>query len=159
MEIHRPTPPASVIKMLSKRGGKDVAKGLGTLLGWAESQTDHSLSRRSLQLVHETLPVLKAATPDVDPELVGEVVAALADLWAAGRKLDKDLKAISKFRLPRDRARLRRLLIEIEAHQLDEPEYWISVIRKRLPKLYEALDRKRRKSRVRRRRPGRVAKV
>lgn len=156
METQTGTPPESVIKILSKPAGKDIAKGVGMLLGWADSQIDHALGRRTLQLVHQTLPVLRAALPDVAPELIGEIVAALADLWAAGRKLDEDLKTISKFRFPRDRERLRHLLREIEANHLDMPTYWIGVIRRKLPKLFEALDRQqrgaRRRIRTRRRR-------
>jgi len=148
METSLGGPPESVVRALSKPNGKNVAKAVGQLLTWADSQTDHALTRRSVHLMRRAIRVVKEALPDTDPELIGGFFADLLDLWETGQTLDKELQKLTRLRFPQDRERLRSSLLWIEAIQLDMASYWIGEVKKDLPKLLKALDRLERRSRL-----------
>ncbi|MFY9560674.1 MAG: hypothetical protein WAQ52_10610 [Terriglobales bacterium] len=147
MEASLGGPPESVVKALSKPNCRNVAKAVGQLLNWADSQTDQALIQRSLHLMRGAIRVVKKALPDTDPELIGGFFADLLDLWETGQKLDKELHNLTKLRFPQDRERLRGILIWISAIQIDMASYWIGEVKKDLPKLLQALDRLESKSR------------
>ena len=133
-------PPESIIKALSKGDRREQAKALGALFTWARSEGDKNLAQRSHRLLRSTMHTLKEALPNTDSKLIGGVCADLLDLWETGQKLDKLLKELPKFKLPRDRERMRSALIWIEAIQLDMASYWIGEVKKDLPKLLNALN-------------------
>lgn len=147
METSLGGPPKSVVKALSKPNGRNVAKAVGHLLNWADSQTDRALIQRSLHLMRRAIRVVRKALPDTDPELIGGFFANLLDLWETGQELDKELHNLAKLRFPRERERLRHVLLWIEAIQLDMGSYWIGEVKKDLPKLLTALDKLERKTR------------
>jgi hypothetical protein len=159
MKTNPVTPPEWVVKALSKPNDRNSAKAVGALLSWANSQSDHRLLQRSSKLLRFSISLLKAALPDTDPELIGGVFADLLDLWETGQKLDQELRKLTKLRFPQDRERLRDILVWIEAIQLDMASFWISEVKKDLPKLFRALDKLERESRLRRsgRTPARLA--
>jgi hypothetical protein len=128
--------------------GKTAAKELGWVAAFADSQSDKAskaLSLRSLHLLRKAIRIVNEALPDTDPTLIGGYFANLLDLWETGQELDKKLKEICTFRLPRDRERLRSALLWIEAIQLDLASYWIGEVKKDTPKLLKALDKLKRK--------------
>ena len=138
--------PESILRALLNPKGKELAKAAGQLLSWEVPQTDHALLQRSLQLLRRSINVVKKALPDTDSELIGGVFANLLDLWETGQKLDKELQKLTKLRMPRDRERLRGILLWIEAIQLDMGLFWIREVKKEMPQLHKALDRLERRS-------------
>lgn len=144
MESTTSIPPEFIIKMIRKRGGRDIGKGLGMLINWAEAHQDRTLIHRSIRFTGDVVSALKKAMPEVDPELIGSMVAALTDLWETGQTLDKELKKLAKLRLPQDRERLRDTLVWLDAIQVDMASYWIREVRRDLPRLLDALNRQER---------------
>src|SRR5690348_17690211 len=106
METSAIAPPESVVNKLSKRRGRDVARGAGMLINWAEAHRDRALAQRSIRLTSDIIANLKKAMPNLNSELIGTVVAALTDLWETGQKLDKEMKKLAKLRLPQGREQL-----------------------------------------------------
>jgi hypothetical protein len=92
--------------------------------------------------MNKIIPILRSALPATEPEVIGGICADLFDLWETGQKLDKELKKLTTLRFPRDQQRLRDTLVWIDAIQLDMASYWIGEVRKDLPKLFKALDRR-----------------
>jgi hypothetical protein len=142
-------PPESIVNMLSKRRGRDVAKGVGMLINWAEVDRDRALVQRSVRFTSDIISALKKAMPNLNPELIGNAVAALTDLWETGQTFDKEMKKLTKLRLPQDRQQLRDTLIWINAIQVDMASYWIQEVRRNMPKLLKALDQQERSGRRR----------
>jgi hypothetical protein len=105
-----------------------------------EARTN-KLIQRSLHLMDKAIRMVKEALPDTDPELIGGFLANLLDLWETGQKLDKELHNLTKLRFPQDRERLRHILIWISAIQIDMASFWISEVKKDIPKLLRALDK------------------
>jgi hypothetical protein len=120
----------------------------------AERKKRRALIRRSIGLMRQAIRVVKEALPETDPELIGGLFANLLDLWETGQTLDEKVKEICKMRLPRDRGRLRDVLIWIEAIQLDMASFWIDEVKKDVPKLLRALDRLERNHRPRKQKRG-----
>src|SRR5579863_721568 len=119
MILEMAEPPASIIKALSSRKGRNVAKASAQLLRWAESGQDDALLQRSSRLLRENSRIFKEALPGTDPEIIGGFFASILDLWETGQTLDKQLKKIPKLQFPRDRECLYDILIWISAIQLD----------------------------------------
>src|SRR5208337_158355 len=137
-------------KMASKRGlSQASADAAGDLLRRALSDHDKSLQRRSARITHNMLVALNKAFPDVDRQLIGDIVADLDSLWDTGQKLDKELKKLFQMRFPQHRNHLGDFLAFIEATQMDMVEFWIGNLRKRIPKLRKALDQQERNERRR----------
>ena len=107
----------------------------------SEAATDDVLLKRSLERMRTAIRVVKKALPGADPEAIGGFFANLFDLWETGQKLDEKLQMFTEFSFPRDRDRLRDVLIWIDAIQIDMATYWIREVRKDLPKLLRALDK------------------
>jgi hypothetical protein len=106
------------------------------------------LIERSLVLMRKAICVVQEALPDTDPELIGGFFANLLDLWETGQKLDKELHRLAKLQFPQDREHLHDILIWIDAIQIDMGSFWISQVKKDIPKLLRALDKADRKSRL-----------
>lgn len=105
------------------------------------------LQRRSAQITHKMIISLKRAFPDMDPRLIGSIVADLGSLWDTGQKLDLELNKLFQMRLPEDREDLREFLAFVEATQMDMVEFWIRNLRQKIPRLHEDLDRQERNER------------
>jgi hypothetical protein len=152
-----------VIEKISKLKGPNKAERGGLmLLANAFANQDTQLQRRSARITHNMLVALNKAFPDVDGQLIGDIVADLDSLWDTGQKLDKELKKLFQMRFPEHRNHLGDFLAFIEAVQVDMVEFWIGNLRKRIPKLRKALDQQERKERRRARtklpkQPRRVA--
>ncbi len=159
METKFEGPPKSVVKAISSlSGGQMAAKAAGALLKWSNSKGDHTLTKVGLDFMGKATNALKRALPDTDPELIGGFLANLFDLWETGKTLDSELQKLIKLHLPQDRERLHDILIWIDAIQIDMASYWISEVKKELPKLLKALDSlegKSRRSKQKRARAGR----
>jgi hypothetical protein len=138
--------PKSVLRALSTPSEQGVARAAGALLKWANSERDEVLSRRSQSLLRGAIRTTKTALPDTDPELIGGIFADILDLWETGQKLDKELRKLTKLRMPRDQEQMRAILLWIEAIQLDLALYWIKEVKKDIPKLLRALDSLERKT-------------
>lgn len=115
----------------------------------ALKEQDISLQRRSARITHNMLVALNKAFPDVDRQLIGDIVADLDSLWDTGQKLDKELKKLFQMRFPQHRNHLGDFLAFIEATQIDMVEFWIGNLRKRIPKLRKALGQQERNERGR----------
>jgi len=140
MQTSSVMPPESVLRALSKPKGREVAKATGQLLSWAASQTDHALIERSVNLMRRATNVVKKGLPETDAQLIGGFFANLLDLWETGQDLDKELRKLTKLKMPRDREQLEDILTWIGAIQIDMASYWIRELKKDLPKLSKALD-------------------
>lgn len=141
MRTNSNCPPELAVKTLSKVRSKGIAKIETQNLRHADFEADPVLVQQSLQLMRAAIRATKKALPGTDPELIGGFFADLLDLWETGQKLDKQLQKLEGLRFPRDRERLRDILIWISAIQIDMAAYWIGEINKDLPKLLQALDR------------------
>lgn len=142
--------PEKIFEQLSKLKGPQIALNeVGKLFAASGIRQDDALIRRSLQLMHKTIRVLKQALPNVEPELIGGFAANLLDLWETGQKLDKTLKDLTRSRPSQDRDGLRDALIWIDAIQADMGSYWINEVKKALPALLRSLDRQARNERRR----------
>lgn len=106
-----------------------------------EFRRDEERRQRSMRLVGGLMRSLKRAFPEVNPQLIGDIVADLDDLWDYGQELDRDLWALCKIRLPRDRDALQSLLTGIEVQQFDYARDCIERLHKNLPKLDKYLYR------------------
>jgi len=134
-----------VVEKISKLKGPNKAeRGAMIWLASASANQDTHLQRRSARITRNMLVALSKAFPDVDRQLIGDIVADLDSLWDTGQKLDKELKKLFQMRFPQHREHLREFLAFIEAVQIDMVEFWIGNLRKRIPKLQKALDRQER---------------
>lgn len=70
------------------------------LLANAFAGQDTQLQRRSARITHNMLVALNKAFPEVDRQLIGDIVADLDSLWDTGQKLDKELKKLFQMRFP-----------------------------------------------------------
>jgi 5'-deoxynucleotidase YfbR-like HD superfamily hydrolase len=153
-----------VVEKISKLKGPNKAERGGLmLLANAFASQDTQLQRRSAHITHNMLVALNKAFPEVDRQLIGDIVADLDSLWDTGQKLDKELKKLFQMRFPQHRSHLADFLAFIEATQIDMVEFWIGNLRKRVPKLRKDLDRQERNERRRARtkppkQPRKVAK-
>jgi len=95
-----------------------------------------------MRLVSGLMRSLKRAFPEVNPQLIGDIVADLDDLWDYGQQLDRDLWAPCRIRLPRDRNALQSLLTGIEVQQVDYARDCIERLHKNLPRLDRYLYKK-----------------
>jgi hypothetical protein len=129
-------------KFSKLRGPNKDMQGAATLLGDAAARVDGKLSKRSLKFVHELLVSLKKALPETDPQLIGDFVAEITDLWGYGQKLDKTLTELCNMQFPKHREHMREALVAIEVQQFDYVLDCIRGLRKTLPKIKRALDRR-----------------
>ncbi len=137
-------------EMASKQGlSQAAANAARDLLRRASSDHDKKLQRRSARITHNMLVALNKAFPEVDQQLIGDIVADLDSLWDTGQKLDKELKKLFQMRFPQHRSHLADFLAFVEATQIDMVEFWIGNLRKRIPKLRKDLDRQERDERRR----------
>ena len=123
-----------------KGPNKDL-QAAAIMLGDAAARVDHKLVKRSTNLAHRLLLSLKKALPETDPQLIGDFVAEVSDLWDYGQKLDKTLNEISHMRFPQHREHMREALVAIEVQQFDYALDCIKGLQKTLPKLKQGLDR------------------
>ncbi len=129
-------------EMASKQGlSQASANAARDFLRRALSNHDKRLQRRSARITHNMLVALNKAFPEVDRQLIGDIVADLDSLWDTGQELDKELEKLFRMRFPQHRNHLREFLAFIQATQIDMVEFWIGNLRKRIPKLLKALDR------------------
>jgi len=139
-----------VVEKISKLKGPNKAERGGLmLLANAFANQDTQLQRRSARITHNMLVALNKAFPDVDRQLIGDIVADLDSLWDTGQKLDKELKKLFQMRFPEHRSHLGDFLAFIEAVQIDMVQFWIGNLRKRIPRLRKALDQQERNERRR----------
>ncbi|MGD0826130.1 MAG: hypothetical protein ABR908_16215, partial [Terriglobales bacterium] len=80
-----------VQKVSKLKGPNKDLQAAAVMLGDAAARVDHKLMKRSTKLAHRLLLTLKKALPDTDPQLIGDFVAEVSDLWDYGQKLDKTL--------------------------------------------------------------------
>ncbi len=123
-----------------KAPNKDL-QAAAMMLGDAAARVDTKLVKRSTELAHRLLLSVKKALPKADPQLLGDFVAEVSDLWDYGQKLDKILKEVCDMRLPQHQEHLREALVAIEVQQFDYALDSIKGLQKTLPKLKQALDR------------------
>jgi hypothetical protein len=131
------------------KGPNKAERGGLMLLANAFANQDRQLQRRSARITHNMLVALNKAFPDVDRQLIGDIVADLDSLWDTGQKLDKELKKLFQMRFPEHRNHLGDFLAFIDAVQIDMVEFWIGNLRKKIPKLRKALDQQERNERRR----------
>lgn len=142
--------PQKLQEMASKQGlSQAAANAARDFLRRALSDHDKKLQRRSARITHNMLVALNKAFPEVDRQLIGDIVADLDSLWDTGQKLDKELKKLFQMRFPEHRNHLGDFLAFVEAVQIDMVEFWIGNLRKRIPKLRKALDQQERNERRR----------
>lgn len=120
------------------RGPNKDLQAAAMMLGDAAARVDHKLVNRSTNLSHRLLLSLKKALPETDPQLIGDFVAEVSDLWDYGQKLDTTLKELCDMRLPQH---MGEALVAIEVQQFDYALDCIKGLQKTLPKLKQALDR------------------
>jgi hypothetical protein len=148
-----------VVEKISKLKGPNKAERGGLmLLANAFANQDTQLQRRSARITHNMLVALNKAFPNVDRQLIGDIVADLDSLWDTGQKLDKELKKLFQMRFPQHRNHLDDFLAFIEVVQIDMVEFWIGNLRKRIPKLRKALDQQERNERRARTKPPKQAR-
>ena len=123
------------------RGPNKGLQAAAMMLGDAAARVDHKLVKRSTNLAHRLLLSLKKALPETDPQLIGDFVAEVSDLWDYGQKLDKTLNEISHMRFPQHREHMREALVASEVQQFDSAIDCIKGLQKTLPKLKQGLDR------------------
>ena len=128
--ISKPKAPNKVLQLAAK------------MLGDAAARVDHKLIKRSTKLAHRLLISLKKALPETDPQLIGDFVAEVSDLWDYGQKLDKTLTELCNLQLPKHREQMRQALVAIEVQQFDYALDCIQGLQKTLPKIKRALDRR-----------------
>ncbi len=122
-----------------KAPNKDL-QAAAMMLGDAAARIDHKLMKRSTKLAHRLLLSLKKALPETDPQLIGDFVAEVSDLWDYGQKLDKTLTELCNMQFPRHHERMREALVAIEVQQFDYALDCIRGLQKTLPKIKRALD-------------------
>ena len=145
MRLSKNTETDELIERMSKLKGPNRAEqGAMLWMGAAFAKQDVDLRRRSARIARQTQMSLRRAFPDVDPQLIGDVVADLNSLWDVAQKLDKELKKLFHMRFPQHYNHLGEFLSFIEATQIDMVEFWIGNLRRRIPKLRKALDRRQR---------------
>jgi hypothetical protein len=123
-----------------KAPNKDL-QAAAMMLGDAAARVDHKLMERSTNLAHRLLLTLKKALPETDPQLIGDFVAEVSDLWDYGQKLDKTLTELCNMQIPKHQEHMREALVAIEVQQFDYALDCIKGLQKTLPKLKQALDR------------------
>jgi|SRR5580658_858442 hypothetical protein len=123
------------------RGPNKDLQAAAMMLRDAAARVDHKLVNRSTNLAHRLLLSLKKALPETDPQLIGDFVAEVSDLWDYGQKLDTTLKELCDMRLPQHQGRMGEALVAIEVQQFDYALDCIKGLQKTLPKLKQALDR------------------
>jgi hypothetical protein len=121
-------------------------------LSHLDSQKKRGWKRRVGKIIKGLLRALKEAMPQTDPQLIGDFVADVEDLWEYGQKLDQHFKAVFRMKFPKDSERLRELLLNIDHEQCDEAWAHIEGLKKSLPRLIKGLDRQSRHARQRPRR-------
>ena len=133
---------AKLNEMASKRGQSQATVAAAKdLIMRALKRQDKTLQRRSAEMSRKTLRAMNRVFPEVDRQLIGDIVADLNSLWDAGQKLDKDLKGLFRMRFPQDRLRRNEFLSGIEANQIEMSNYWIRRLRRNMTKLRLALNR------------------
>lgn len=134
--------PEKLFELVSALEGRPLSlKAVEAAAARAGFRQDNARLRRSLALTRAAIAALKRAMPDASANTIGDMVAALSDLWETGQVLDKRLKKLTRMRFPQDAENLRDTLIWIDAIQVDMATYWIKVVQKSLPKLLAALER------------------
>jgi hypothetical protein len=113
----------------------------------AFANQDMRLQRRSARITRNLLAALKDAAPEVDRQLIGDIVADLTSLWDTGQKLDTALNTLYQTQSDQKRIYLYDFLAFIEAIQIDMAEFWIGNLRSKIPKLRKALQKRERKER------------
>ena len=82
--------------------------------------------------------------PNTDPELIGDFVADVEDLWEYGKRLDENLRILRRMRFLQHYEHLWEILMDIRYSQCGESSAHIAGLRKSLPRLLKALERERR---------------
>jgi hypothetical protein len=149
MYIPRTKPEKLIRKMINAKGRRNIRGAALGLLKRAAVNVDHKLLQQSRQIRHRLTHALDKALPNVNPQMIGEVTADLESLWEYGQKLDKQLRSLCRMRLPEDRKGMQEVLVAIEVDQFDYVRLCLRRLRKKLPELYEALDRQTRSPRRR----------
>ena len=111
-------------------------------LSHLDSRQARRLQKRAVKIIKGLLRALKEVMPETDPQLIGDFVADLEDLWEYGQRLDEHIKILCRMKFPRHSEHLRDLLLSIDHEQCDESWAHISGLKKSLPQLIKALDRK-----------------
>jgi len=133
-------------EMASKRGQSEATVAAARdLIMRALKRQDKALQRRSAEMARKTLRAMNRVFPEVDRQLIGDIVADLNSLWDARQKLDKDLKGLFRMRFPQGRQRRSEFLSRIEANQIEMASYWIRRLRRNITKLRLALNREEQK--------------
>jgi hypothetical protein len=122
------------------------------------NKQDKGFQRRVGKVIRGLLHTLKTALPDTNPQLIGDFVADLEDLWEYGQKLDNHIKILCSMKFPKHSEHLREILLHIEHEQCDESWAHIKGIKNTLPQLLSALNRQSHRSSSKRR-AGRVART
>jgi len=122
---------------------------LANSLSHLDSQRRRGWHRRVGKTIKGLLRALKEALPHTDPQLIGDFVADVEDLWEYGQKLDEHFKILFRMKFPNHSEHLLELLLQIEHEQCDESWAHIEGLKKSLPQLIKALERQ-----FRRARPG-----
>jgi len=131
-----------VQKVSKLKGPNKDLQAAAVMLGDAAARVDHKLMKRSTKLAHRLLLTLKKALPDTDPQLIGDFVAEVSDLWDYGQKLDKTLAELCDMQIPKHQEQMREALVAIEVQQFDYALDCVRGLQKTLPKIKRALDRR-----------------
>jgi len=134
--------PEKLKQMVSKQSQSQEASGAArAFIARALRGQNRGLQRRSARIAHKMLVAFGKAFPELNQQIIGDVVADLDSLWDTGQKLDKRLHKLFKMRFPQDRDHLSDFLAFIEGAQIEMAEIWIRNLRRNIPKLRKALNR------------------
>jgi hypothetical protein len=113
---------------------------IGNSLSRLDSRQSSGWNKRVGKIIKGLLRALREAIPDVDPQIIGDFVADIEDLWEYGQKLDEHFKALFRMKFPKHSEHLRDLLLDIKYEQCDESLAHIEGLKNSLPRLIKALD-------------------
>jgi hypothetical protein len=108
---------------------------LGNSLSHLDSQQRSGWNKRVGKIIKGLLRALKEGMPDIDPQIIGDFVADVEDLWEYGQKLDEHFKVLFRMKFPKHSEHLRELLLSTKYEQCDESSAHIEGLKKSLPKL------------------------
>jgi hypothetical protein len=145
MKMATETTSEAIERVAKLRGPAKAHKAALILLGRGLANHDTAQRQRSVRITKSMLTAFRRAFPEVDHQVIGDIVADLDSLWDTGQQLDGELRKFFRMRFPQDREELREFLAFIEAVQIEMVGFWIGNLRNRIPKLLHALDRQKKK--------------
>jgi hypothetical protein len=108
---------------------------LGNSLSHLDSRQHRGWNKRAGKIIKGLLRALKEAMPDMDPQIIGDFVADVEDLWEYGQKLDEHFTVLFRMKFPKHSEHLRELLLQIDHEQCNESSAHIEGLKKSLPQL------------------------